>query len=79
MRTLHWSSTSFGYMKPSTGICNKPPSALANTGLKPDQLSILNAALKGRSSTYLYGCLSTFLLRLSFQRPPHRTEPSMPL
>src|SRR6185437_8602067 len=21
MRTLHWSSTSFGYMKPSTGIC----------------------------------------------------------
>src|SRR5579862_4598643 len=21
MRTLHWSSTSFGYMKPSTGMC----------------------------------------------------------
>src|SRR6516225_5387868 len=25
MRTLHWSSTSFGYMKPSTGICTEPP------------------------------------------------------
>src|SRR5664279_5746914 len=23
IRTLHWSSTSFGYMKPSTGICNR--------------------------------------------------------